>query len=120
MLDGMWRRLFLDPVNWQLVAVVVIPTAVLAWAASRAVKRAATVAMRRLLRDTVATSSPVVRAPLRLIGLATFGLLFAVLIFPAFEVAGLHPRAGVHLRTLSTWAFDSGLRVVLILAVAVA
>jgi moderate conductance mechanosensitive channel len=120
MLVGMWRRLFLDPVDWQLVVMVVVPTALIAWAASRAAKRAATMAMRHLLRDTVATSSPVVRAPLRLIGLATFALLFALLIFPAFEIAGLHPRAGLHLRTLSTWAFDSGLRVFLIVVVAIA
>lgn len=88
--------------------------------AARAAKRAAAIAMRHLLRDSISTASPLVRAPLRLIGLATFVLLFAVLIFPAFEAAGLHPRAGLHLRTLSTWVFDSGLRVLLVAAVAFA
>jgi small conductance mechanosensitive channel len=76
--------------------------------------------MRRLLQDTLATTSPLVRAPLRLIGLATFVLIFAVLVFPAFEAAGLHPRAGLHLRTLSAWTFDSGLKVLLVAAFAFA
>jgi moderate conductance mechanosensitive channel len=117
----MWRSLFGNTaVDWRLVALAVAPTAIIAWLGARVARRAATVGMRHVLRDTVVTTSPLVRAPLRLIGLATFGLLLAVLIFPAFELAGLHPRAGVHLRTLSTWAFDSGLRVVLIMAVAVA
>jgi small conductance mechanosensitive channel len=117
----MWRRLFLDETaNWQLVALVVIPTALAALLAARATRRAATSIMRRLLQDTLATTSPLVKAPLRLIGLATFALVFSVLLFPAFEAAGLHPRAGLHLATLSTWLFDSGLRVLLVAAFAFA
>jgi small conductance mechanosensitive channel len=117
----MWRRLFLDSgAHWQLVALVVMPTALLALLAARAARRGAAVAMQNLLRDTLATTSPLVRAPLRLIGFATFILVFAVLIFPAFEMAALHPRFGLHLRTLSTWAFDSGLRVLLVTAFAFA
>jgi small-conductance mechanosensitive channel len=116
----MWRRFFLDAVNWRLVALAVLPTALVAWLAAHAARRAATSGMRQLLRDTVTTASPLVRAPLRLIGFATFALVFAVLIFPAFEIVGLRPRAGLHLRTLSTWAFESGLKVVLIAAIAVA
>lgn len=117
----MWRRFFLDTTpDWMLAAKVAVPTALAAWIGARAARRAATYAMGRMLRDSIATSSPLVRAPLRLIGVATFSLLFGVLIFPAFEAAGLHPRAGLHLRTLSAWAFDSGLRVLLIGAVAVA
>jgi small conductance mechanosensitive channel len=116
----MERRLFLDPVNWRLVAMAVIPTALIAWTGARLARRAAQAGMQHVLRDTIVPSSPLVRAPLRLIGFATFGLIFAVLIFPAFEIAGLRPRAGVHLRELSAWTFDSGLRVVLIIAVAIA
>jgi small conductance mechanosensitive channel len=117
----MWRRLFLERVpDWQLVALVAIPTALLALLAARAARATVAALMRRLLRDTIATSSPLIKAPLRLIGLATFALMFFVLIFPAFEAAGLHPRAGLHLRTLSTWAFDSGLRVLLVTAFAFA
>lgn len=114
----MWRRLFPDSSpDWQLAALVVIPTALIAWIGARSARRLATIAMRHLLRDTVATSSPLIKAPLRLIGGATFVLLFAILVFPGFEIAGLHPRAGLHLGTLSAWVFDSGLRVLLIAAV---
>ena len=117
----MWRRLFLDPVpHWQLVALIVIPTAVIALLAASAARRAAGALMRRLLHGTLATTSPLVKGPLRLIGFATFVLVFAVLISPAFEVAELHPRAGVHLSTLSHWAFRSGLQVLLIAAFALA
>ena len=76
--------------------------------------------MRHLVGDTIVIGSPIIRTPLRLIGLAAFVLVFAVLIFPAFEIAGLRPRAGLHLRTISTWAFESGLRILLIAAVAYA
>ena len=116
----MWKRLFLDPVNWQVVAMAVLPTAIVAWLGARAARWAATAALRHALQNAVATTSPLVRAPLRLIGLATFVLLFAILVFPAFELAGLHPRAGLHLRTLSLWTFDSGLRVLLVVAFAFA
>jgi moderate conductance mechanosensitive channel len=72
--------------------------------------------MRRVLHGTFTSSSGVFRGPLRLITLATFILVFAVLVFPVFEAAGLHPRVGLHLRTLGVWTFGSGLRVLLILA----
>jgi len=117
----MWRRLFLDPQpDWELAALVVVPTALLAWLAARIARQAAARLMQHLLRDTLATSSPLVKGPLRLIGFATFVLVFAVFLFPAFELADLRPRAGLHLRTLSTWTFESGLKVLLIAAFAFA
>jgi moderate conductance mechanosensitive channel len=113
----MWRRLFLDPEpHWRLVVLLVIPTALVALAAASVARRGAMALMRRLLHSTLTAGSPLVRAPLRLIGLATFFLIFAVLVFPAFEAAGLHPRLGLHLRTLSDWTFGSGLKVLLIIA----
>src|SRR3954465_3827001 len=117
----MWRRLFTDDIqNWRLAAAVLAPTAVLAWLIARGARRTAAMAPPHLLRDSIATTSPLVRAPLRLIGMATFALVFTVLLFPAFEIAGLHPRAGLHLRTLSTWAFGPGLRLVLVAVAAAA
>jgi moderate conductance mechanosensitive channel len=117
----MWRKLFLDSADdWQLVALVLIPTTLVALAVARAVRRGAAIVMHRLLQDTLATTSPLIKAPLRLIGFATFVLVSAVLLSPAFEMAGLHPRAGLHLRTLSTWTFNSGLRVLLVAAFAFA
>src|SRR6188768_1445060 len=114
----MWRYLFTDPVDWKLVAFIVVPTLLVAWIAARGVRRAAAAAMGHMLRDTLDTRSPLVRAPLRLIGFATFALVFAVLVFPAFEMAALHPRIGLHPRTISTWMFGPGLRVVLVAAFA--
>lgn len=117
----MWRRFFLDPQpDWQLVALVVVPIAVIAWLAARLARRAAARLMLQLLGGSLATSSPLVKGPLRLIGVATFVLVFAVFLFPAFELAGLRPRAGFHLRTLTTWTFESGLKVLLIAAIAFA
>ena len=113
-------RLFTNAPDWQSLLLAVLPTMILAWLASRAARSAVAALMRAMLRDTVLTSSPAVRAPLRLIGAATFLLIFGVLIVPAFELAGLRPRAGLHLRSVTTWVFDSGLRVLLIAAVAFA
>jgi moderate conductance mechanosensitive channel len=111
----MWPRLFEDAVpHWRLVALLVIPTALVALAAAAAARRAAMAVMHRLLNTTFTNNTPLLRAPLRLIGLATFALVFLILVFPAFEAVGLHPRFGLHLRTLSVWTFGSGLRVLLI------
>ena len=120
LLEMLWRRFFspVDPENWQLALAVIIPTAVFALIVARIATGAAARAIQAVLRDTLARSSPLVRGPLRLIGLATFVLTMLVLLFPAFELAGLHPRTGLHLRTLSTWAFDSGPKTLLIAAVA--
>ena len=116
----MWRRFFLGPVDWQLFWIVLLGVGLVAYAAAHLARRAATRAMRSLLQDTLTTASPLVRAPLRLIGLGTFLLVFFVLIFPAFEAVELRPRTGLPLRTLSDWAFESGLKVLLILIVAFA
>ena len=116
----MWRRLFVGPPDWQLVALVVLFVAGISWIAARAARRLATRAMRSLLQDTLTTARPLVRAPLRLIGVGTFLLLFFVLIFPAFEAVELRPRTGLPLRTVSTWAFESGLKILLIVIVAFA
>jgi small conductance mechanosensitive channel len=116
----MWRRLFLGPVDWQLVGLVVLGVALVSYVAARVARRAATRAMRSLLQNTLTTASPLVQAPLRLIGVGTFLLIFFVLIFPAFEAVELRPRTGLPLRALSTWVFESGLKVLLIIIVAFA
>jgi len=115
----MWR-LLPGPVNWDLVILAIASTLAIAWGAAHLTRVFVANALRGVLRDTVATSSPLVRAPLRLISAAVFFLVVGVLLFPAFEVVGLRPRAGVHLGTLTAWAFSSGLRVLLIVAVAYA
>ena len=116
----MMTRLFTNSVVWQPLVLAISTVTVIAWLSARVVRRLIARVLRIVLRDTVLPSSPQIRGPLRLIGVVTFILVFFVLVFPAFEVAGLHPRAGVHLRSLTTWAFDSGLRVLLIAMLAFA
>ena len=112
----MWSRLFTGSPDWHLLLAAIIPTLLVAWLAGRYARRALAHAMRIVLADSISTSSRFVRTPLRVVGFATFLLVFAALIFPAFEFVGLHPRAGLRLRALTTWTFDSGLRVVFIAA----
>ena len=116
----MWRRFFASPVEPQSLFIALGITLVAAWVVSRLARRLATAGLRALLHDTVATSSPHVRAPLRIISITAFALTAAVLLFPAFELAGLKPRTGVHLRTLSDWTFRAGLKIVLIVLLAYA
>ena len=56
----MWRRLFTDQQNWRLAGEVLIPTALVAWIASRAASRVALRGIQHVLRDSLAPSSPLV------------------------------------------------------------
>ena len=114
------QRAFDPPTDWQTLALALVAAIVVAWIVSRTVRRLAARGIRMILGDTLAPSSPAVRGPLRLVGAATFILVLALLVVPIFELAGLHPRTGVRLRTLAIWAFSSGLRVLLIAALAYA
>src|SRR6476646_538071 len=116
----MWRRFFAGPVEPQALLIALAGTLIAAWVVSRLARRLAAAGLRAMLHDTVLTSSPHVRAPLRIIAATAFTLAVAVLLFPAFEMAGLRPRTGVHLRTLSAWTFGAGLRIVLIILIAYA
>jgi moderate conductance mechanosensitive channel len=107
-------RLFAAPGSWQPFVFAVVPTLVLAWLAARTAKRLATRALRALLGDALAESSPLVRGPVRLLGVAVFLLVAALVIAPAFELAGIRPRTGVHLEELGAWLFGAGLRVLVI------
>jgi small conductance mechanosensitive channel len=95
-------------------------TLVAAWIAARLARRLAAAGLKVALGDLVATSAPHVRTPLRIIWATAFALTAAVLLFPSLEMAGLKPRTGVHLRALSDWAFNAGLKIPLILLLAYA
>ena len=116
----MLTRLFEGPIDQQAVLLAVALTIVVAWIAARLVRRLAAAGLHALGRDTLAASSPLVRGPLRLLSGATFLLVFGVLLFPAFQMAGLHPRTGIALRSLADWMFDPGLQVLLIVILAYA
>jgi small conductance mechanosensitive channel len=112
----MWSRIFTGTPDWHLMVAAVLPTLALAWLSGRYARRTMARAISALLSDTISTSSPYVRAPLRVVGVAVSLLVFVVFIFPAFEIAGLRPRTGLSLHTLNAWTFESGLKVVLIAA----
>lgn len=117
----MLTRLFQGHVEPQTFLLALVPTIAAAWLAGRLVRRTAAAWLRNLTGDSsLLLSSPHVRGVLRLVGGATFLLVFSILLFPAFEMAGLRPRAGVHLRTLANWTFESGLRILLITVLAYA
>jgi len=109
-----------SPTDWNAIVTAVVPTVLVAVLVALVVKRVVERALKAVLGDHLSMSSPLVRAPLRLITLATFVLMTALLIFPAFELAGLQPHTGVSLATLRIWAFEDGLRVILIVVLAYA
>ncbi len=115
-----WHRLFAQPASWRPLVEGIAISFVFAWVASQLARAMVRGVLTSVLRDGLTPSSPAVRALLRLFGYAIFLIVFVLLLVPAFEFVGLHPRAGVHLSTLAAWAFDSGLRVLLICAVAYA
>jgi small conductance mechanosensitive channel len=114
----MWQRLFEGPLEIRALALAVVPAILMAWLAARVVRRLTARGLERLLQDTVARSSPLVRTPLRLVWGAVFVLALAILVLPLSELAGLRPRAGLRGRELANWALTSGLRILLISALA--
>jgi small conductance mechanosensitive channel len=106
--------LFSGPVSWQALLSAVIPTFLLAALGAIIAKRFAERGMKAALGEQLAMSSPLVQGPLRLVTLAAFILVASVLLFPAFELVGLTPRAGVPIGVLAAWAFANGLKVLTI------
>jgi moderate conductance mechanosensitive channel len=116
----MWRRLFEGPIDVGALLLALVPTVVAGYLAARLARRLAAAGLRALVRDTLSHTSPLVLGPLRLVASAAFIFVVAIVLFPAFEVVGLRPRSGIHLRQLAAWSFSSGLRVVLIVILAYA
>ena len=114
------NRLFYGTVAWQQIAMAIGPTLAIAWLASLVAGRLAKSALVGMLGDHLEPRSPLVAGPLRLVRIAVFLLVAALLIFPAFEMAGLRPRTGVELASLLTWTFESGLKIALIVIFAYA
>ena len=110
----MTPSLFEGTVNLRTILLAVVPTLAIAWLAAFVAGRLARRALLAVVGDHLLPSSPLVRGPLRLVGLATFVLCAMLLLFPAFELAGVRPRAGVPLRTIAEWSFAHGLKILLI------
>jgi moderate conductance mechanosensitive channel len=117
----MLTRLFVGSVDTRAVLFAIVGTIAGAWLAAWVVRRLTANWLRWVMGDPgLVVSSPHVRGPIALVSGAVFVFVTAILLFPAFEMAGLRPRAGVHLRTLANWSFESGLRVILIIVLAYA
>lgn len=116
----MLTRLFEGRADWEWVLLAFAGTMLAAWYASRLARRLVRRALTASLGDSVDTSSPMVRRPLRLVGGAVFLLVTGLLIFPALELAGLKPTTGVALEEITAWVFGPGLRVVIIALLAYA
>jgi small conductance mechanosensitive channel len=110
----MTPALFEGNVNLQTILFAVVPTLFIAWLMAFVAGRLARRGLVAVVGDHLSPSSPLVRGPLRLVSVAAFVLCAALLLFPAFELAGVRPRTGVPLRTLAQWAFGHGLKVLLI------
>src|SRR5688572_5556712 len=105
----MWKRLFDGQADWHYVLVALIATFAVAWLGARLARRFTAAAMRGAVGDTLLSTIPLVRGPLRLVSATAFLLIVAVLVFPALELAGLKPRTGVHLTRVADWSFNFGL-----------
>jgi small conductance mechanosensitive channel len=116
----MLSGLFPEPVYWRPILTALLPTLVAAWLAARFARRLAAGVIRAIVGDTLAPSSSLVRGPLRLVSIATFVLVLAVMLFPALDAAGLHPQVGQTFRGLMTWLVGPGVRVLLIALIAYA
>jgi moderate conductance mechanosensitive channel len=119
-MSGFLQRVFESPVDWNAFVFAIIPAFLVAWVVARFVRRLAARGLRAILGDSLAVSSPSVRGPLRLIFVAAFLLVLALVIVPILEIAGQRPRTGIRLRTLADWTFGAGLRVGLIAVLAYA
>jgi small conductance mechanosensitive channel len=113
----MENYLFAGPVNWTPLLLAAAPTLLGAWLMSRLARRLAGSVLQAAVGNTLPKTSPLIRGPVRLVGAVVLLLSWAILLFPAFEMAGLRPRMGRTVREIASWLFGSGLRIALILLV---
>src|SRR5262245_61196284 len=99
----MWNALFANPVDWRAALVALLLTLVIAWLTAHYARRLAQSALDTLVGETFTPSSPLVRTPLRLVFIVAFVLVIGLLLYPAFRVAGLRPRAGTMPQEISAW-----------------
>src|SRR4051812_9785755 len=90
----MSTRFFSEPIEPRALFIALVTTLVAAWLLSRLARRLATAGLRAMLRDTVATSSPQVRGPLRIVTLAAFTLALARPTLPCFRDGRTAPTDG--------------------------
>ncbi len=118
MLEG-WLGGNVDVTRAAVAIAVVIG---IAWAAAHFAARAVRAIVQKLSGDGegVEFSARIVRRPIRVVFVVVFLLVAATLGVPALEFAGADIQGGVSVTTLTAWALRSGLRIVLIVALAYA
>lgn len=97
-----------------------LPTLVIAWLVARYARKLASSMLHSFIGETIDAKSPLVRTPLRLVSITTFVLVAALILFPALDVSGLHPRIGRTMSEMSVWLLGPGLRILLIAVIAYA
>jgi small conductance mechanosensitive channel len=114
----MWTRFFDGSVDLRAIGLALLATLAAAWISARIARQLTAAGLRAVVHDTMSASSPHVRRVLRVVGAAAFIFVIAILLFPAFEMAGLKPRTTLELPTLSSWTLGSTLKIVLIVLIA--
>jgi moderate conductance mechanosensitive channel len=105
------------PPNVLEITLALVATATLAALVALVVSRAA-----RGLLTTVGPQAhltePMTRGTLRVVRLMTFVVAFAVLAFPALDLAGVDLKVGLHSEDLGRWAAETGIRIVALFVLA--
>ncbi|HEY7497587.1 MAG TPA: mechanosensitive ion channel family protein [Vicinamibacterales bacterium] len=112
--------LFSGPVDWRAVVIGLIATLVISAFAAIFARRLVRRALNAAVGEHLTPSSPLVRGPLRLVAIATFLLIASLVIFPAFELSGLHPSTGITSGEIVAWVLRNGRKVLLIALLAYA
>jgi small conductance mechanosensitive channel len=112
----MLDRLFMQPPPVPVLVAALAVTLIVAYLVSRLAGRVLRGVLVAVVggNEVAATASPVIRRPVRLVKWTIFIIAAAASYFPVLEAMGARPRAGLPLRSLSTWFFASGLRILLI------
>jgi moderate conductance mechanosensitive channel len=103
---------------WFAPVLAVAAALAVAWFAAALAARVTGAAMHAILGRVTfgpADDDQVV-TPVRVVRLTVFLLLAALLIFPALDLTGRATQVGIDAGALGAWLFDSGLRIVLIVA----
>jgi small conductance mechanosensitive channel len=102
--------------NWMNVAAAVTAVAAIALFVAQIAGRFARNALAGIHhRDHPGSGAhPHIRRPARIVRIGVFLSVFAVLLLPAMDLAGVGPTVGVNSETLGDWFFGSGIRIVVI------
>ena len=115
----MLKALFVGYPGWVAPTVGLGLALLVAYGIAEVVARLARMLLLRITaQSSAAFRSPLVRRPVRLIRVATFLMVGALLAVPGLELGGWRSNVGPHAENLGAWFLGSGLRILLIALVA--